>query len=54
MSVRVIQDRLDSYECRSTLEEEQALREITQEIVLAALGRTAFFQRAGFQGGWYK
>ena len=51
MSVRMIQDRLDSYDCQSTLEEEQALREITQEIVLAALGRTDFFQKAGFQGG---
>jgi len=51
MSVRMIQDRLDGYHCRSSLEEEQALREITQEILLAALGRTDFFQRAGFQGG---
>lgn len=51
MSVRMIQDRLDSYGCQSTLEEEQALREITQEIVLAALGRTDFFQKVGFQGG---
>ena len=51
MSVKMIQDRLDSYGCRSTLEEEQALREITQEIVLAALGRTDFFQKTGFQGG---
>jgi predicted nucleotidyltransferase component of viral defense system len=47
----MIQDRLDGYGCRSTLEEEQALREITQEIVLAAMGRTDFFQKAGFQGG---
>jgi predicted nucleotidyltransferase component of viral defense system len=39
------------YACRSTLEEEQALREITQEIILAGLGRTDFFGRAGFQGG---
>ena len=51
MSVQMIRDRLDSYGCRSTLEEEQALREITQEIVLAAIGRTDFFQKAGFQGG---
>ena len=51
MSVKMIQDRLDSYACRSTLEEEQALREITQEIVLAALGRTDFFQKAALQGG---
>ena len=51
MSVKMIQDRLDGYGCQSTLEQEQALREITQEIVLAALGRTDFFQKAGFQGG---
>ncbi|MBM3791112.1 MAG: nucleotidyl transferase AbiEii/AbiGii toxin family protein [Acidobacteria bacterium] len=51
MSVRMIQDRLESYGSRSTLEEEQALREITQEIVLAGLGRTDFFQKAAFQGG---
>jgi predicted nucleotidyltransferase component of viral defense system len=47
----MIQDRMDGYGSRSTLEEEQALREITQEIVLAALGRTDFFQKASFQGG---
>ena len=51
MSVKMIQDRLDGYNCRSSLDEEQALREITQEILLAALGRTDFFQKAGFQGG---
>jgi predicted nucleotidyltransferase component of viral defense system len=51
MSIKMIQDRLDSYRCRSSLEEEQALREITQEILLAALGRTNFFQKTGFQGG---
>jgi predicted nucleotidyltransferase component of viral defense system len=47
----MIQDRLNGFNCRSSLEEEQALREITQEILLAALGRTDFFQKAGFQGG---
>ena len=51
MSVQMIQDRLNSYGCQSTIEEEQALREITQEIALAALGRTDFFQKAAFQGG---
>ena len=51
MSVRIIQEKLETYNCRSSLEEEQALREITQEIVLAALGRTKFFEQAGFQGG---
>lgn len=51
MSVAIIQERLSGYACRSTLEEEQALREITQEIILAGLGRTDIFGRAGFQGG---
>ena len=51
MSVRAIQGRLNSYGCASAIEEEQALREITQEIVLAALGRTSFFDKAAFQGG---
>jgi predicted nucleotidyltransferase component of viral defense system len=51
MSIRAIQDRLNSYGSASAIEEEQALREITQEIVLAALGRTNFFDKAAFQGG---
>lgn len=51
MSVKMIQDRLIGYNCRSSLEDERALREITQEILLAALGRTDFLQKAGFQGG---
>ena len=51
MSVQIIQERLATYHCRSTIEEEQALREITQEIVLAGLGRTDFLGHAGFQGG---
>ncbi len=51
MSVEIIQERLNSYSCKSILEEEMALREITQEIILAGLGRTSFFAQAGFQGG---
>ena len=51
MSVEIIQERLASYVCASALEEEQALREISQEIILAGLGRTDFFTRAGFHGG---
>ena len=51
MSVQIIQERRATYDCRSTIEEEQALREITQEIVLAGLGRTDFFGHTGFQGG---
>lgn len=51
MSVEIIQERLATYGCSSAQEEEQALREISQEIILAALGRTDFFNDAGFQGG---
>jgi len=51
MSVEIIQERLASYGCNSTIEEEQALREITQEIILAGLGRTDFFRQTGFHGG---
>jgi len=51
MSIKIIQDRLDSYNCKSELEEEHAIREITQEVALAALGRTDFFKHAIFQGG---
>ena len=51
MSVHLLQSRLAAYACGSAIEEEQALREITQEIVLAALGRTNFFGKVGFHGG---
>jgi predicted nucleotidyltransferase component of viral defense system len=51
MSVTLIQRKLESYHCISAMDEDHALREITQEIVLAALGRTDFFGRAGFHGG---
>jgi len=51
MSTKIIQDRLDSYQCGTALEEEQAIREITQEVALAAIGRTDFFKYAAFQGG---
>jgi hypothetical protein len=50
-SVKMIHDRLNGYNCRSSLEEEQSLREITPAILPAALGRTDFFQKAGFQVG---
>lgn len=51
MSIKLVQDRLESYHCRSSIEEEHAIREITQEVALAALGRTGFFKHAIFQGG---
>lgn len=48
---RIIQDKLDSYRPTSQQEEEFALKEILQEIALAALARTDFFKYASFQGG---
>jgi predicted nucleotidyltransferase component of viral defense system len=51
MSIKLIQDRLDSYTCKSEVEEDHAIREITQEVALAALGRTDFFKQGIFQGG---
>ncbi len=51
MSVQMIQQRLLSYNCKTDIEEQQAIREITQEVVLAALGRGDFFKYALFQGG---
>ncbi len=40
MSIALIQERLAMYRCSSTLEEDRAIREITQEVVLATLART--------------
>ena len=51
MSIKLIQERLNSYNCKSQLEEEHAIREITQEVALAALSRTEFFKYGVFQGG---
>ncbi len=51
MTVSIIQSRLGTYSCRTKLEEEQALREITQEVILAALSRCGFFKHAVFHGG---
>ena len=50
MSIEIIRERLRSYNCKTTNEEQQALREITQEVILAALGRGDFFESAAFQG----
>lgn len=51
MSVKMIQERLASYNCRTDIEEQQAIREISQEVVLASLGRSDFFKHVLFQGG---
>jgi len=51
MSIRILEQKLRSYAVSSEIEEMQALREITQEVILASLGRTGFFNQAAFQGG---
>jgi predicted nucleotidyltransferase component of viral defense system len=49
--IDVIQNRLDTYRPFNQIEEENALKEIVQEIVLFALWRADFFEVAAFQGG---
>jgi predicted nucleotidyltransferase component of viral defense system len=51
MSVEIIQQRLLQYNCQTVLEQENALKEIAQEIALLALARSGFFRIAAFQGG---
>ena len=49
--IELIQRRLDSYKATGPVEEEQATREILQEVALYALWRAGFFEVAAFQGG---
>ncbi|MDZ7661662.1 nucleotidyl transferase AbiEii/AbiGii toxin family protein [Thiohalophilus sp.] len=49
--IELIQKRLEAYNPGSPLEEENALKEIVQEILLFALWREGFFEVAAFQGG---
>lgn len=51
MSVKILQERLEGYHCQSEQEEENALKEILQEVALSSLARTDFFKHAAFQGG---
>lgn len=51
MSVAIIREKLASYAPETYQEEENALKEICQEIALGALARTDFFKVAAFQGG---
>lgn len=47
----MIKEWLDEYKPKNTLQAEQALREIIQEIALAGLQRSGFFEKAAFYGG---
>lgn len=49
--LELLQQRLDRYQAKDPLQEEQALKEIMQEIALYALWRANFFNVAAFQGG---
>lgn len=51
MSVEIIQQKLLDYHCKTIIEQENALKEIAQEIALMALSRAGFFKIAAFQGG---
>ena len=51
MSISIIQSRLETYSCTTARDEDHAVREIAQEVVLSALGRTDFFRFAAFHGG---
>jgi len=49
--IELIQKRLQEYKVSNAVEEEQAIKEIIQEIALYALWRVDFFEVAAFQGG---
>ncbi|MEE9421731.1 MAG: nucleotidyl transferase AbiEii/AbiGii toxin family protein [Gammaproteobacteria bacterium] len=49
--IELLQQRLDNYKVTSPVEEEQATKEIMQEVALYALWRAGFFEVAAFQGG---
>ncbi|GMR18409.1 MAG: nucleotidyl transferase AbiEii/AbiGii toxin family protein [Gammaproteobacteria bacterium] len=49
--IELIQQRLDSYKASNPVEEEQATKEILQEVALYCLWRAGFFEVAAFQGG---
>ena len=47
----MIKEWLDEYKPKTQAEADQALREIMQEIALAGLQRSGFFEKAAFYGG---
>ena len=49
--IKLLQQQLDNYKATGPIEEEQATREIFQEVALYALWRAGFFEVAAFQGG---
>ena len=49
--IEIIRQRLAAYDAKDVLEEEQATKEILQEVALYSLWRGGFFEVAAFQGG---
>ena len=49
--IDLIKNKLDTYKVTNPLEQENALKEIVQEIMLFALWKADFFEVAAFQGG---
>jgi len=49
--IELIQQQLDRYKAGNPVEEEQATKEILQEVALYSLWRSGFFEVAAFQGG---
>ena len=49
--IEMIKKRLSDYQAFGAIEEENALKEIIQEIMLYSLWRSDFFEIAAFQGG---
>lgn len=50
MTSNLIQEKLLAYQCKTLVEQENALKEIAQEIALMSLSRAGFFRIAAFQG----
>ena len=51
MTIKVIQERFRSYHCVSADEEDNAIKEITQELILCLLSQADFFKKVAFLGG---
>jgi len=49
--IDLIRQRLANYDATSAVEEQQAIKEILQEVALYLLWRAGFFEVAAFQGG---
>lgn len=49
--IDLIQRRLDEYRASDSLEEDNALKEIAQEVMLFGLWQAGLFDKAAFQGG---